>query len=590
MAQRSPLTIYMGSVALTICLAVACSLLISVTFIPLAAARFVPGEPTPLGPLLRRLVPGYRWLLERTLNHRGKTLLALIALAASAYYPIQAIEKTGQPRMRERAVSIRYEVHGPASKETLEGFVDKVEAWVAGQQQQLGYESMYSWYSERRGTLTMVYLHQAEATDANLDRMRETLRGSLPQMPGVTLSIGDRMWWQRGGSGKTRRVAVALHGDEPESLQELAGRVVRHLETLPGVTEVAGPEERGRREVLVKVDPEKAHAVGLSPWAAGEAVGFAYRGRVLRRYQGARGEVEMLLGIPAASRPGLSSLRGLPIPRLGRAAVPLSALASVHVLRVPSSVRRDDRRTTQWVSARLADGLTTEEGQARVKAAMAQVPLPDGTTWDFGSWGRKRGRSLETMTKGVALSLLVVILLLIALFESFTQPLAIVITLPLAFFGAFWALWLGGYDLDAVGFIGVIILIGIVVNNGIVMVDHVNALRREGLERREALLLGCGNRLRPVLMTAITTLVGLIPLAVSGSTVAGAYIDSLAVCVIGGLATSTIFTLVALPVWYTAVEDLGALLTRAIPRRAGAPLAFPSGGVLADEPAATLPV
>ena len=119
-----------------------------------------------------------------------------------------------------------------------------------------------------------------------------------------------------------------------------------------------------------------------------------------------------------------------------------------------------------------------------------------------------------------------------------------------------------------VAFVGLIILIGVVVNNGIVMVDHVNHLRREGTPRVDALLIGCGNRLRPVLMTAITTIFGLVPLALAGATVAGAYIDSLAVVVIGGLTTSTLFTLLALPVWYTTVEDVGSVLVRLGPRRA----------------------
>jgi HAE1 family hydrophobic/amphiphilic exporter-1 len=140
-----------------------------------------------------------------------------------------------------------------------------------------------------------------------------------------------------------------------------------------------------------------------------------------------------------------------------------------------------------------------------------------------------------------------------------------------------------GYDLNPIAFMGIIILIGIVVNNGIVMVDHVNSLRISGVERRKALIEGCGDRLRPVLMTAITTIFGLVPLAVSRATVAGAYIDSIAVVVIGGLATSTFFTLLALPVWYTALEDIGAAILRALPKRLpGRRVHLPEGGVLVD--------
>jgi HAE1 family hydrophobic/amphiphilic exporter-1 len=164
------------------------------------------------------------------------------------------------------------------------------------------------------------------------------------------------------------------------------------------------------------------------------------------------------------------------------------------------------------------------------------------------------------------LALVVVVLLMAALFESFSQPVAILITLPLAFTGAFWSLWLSGFPLDVIAFMGVIILIGIVVNNGIVMVDHVNSLRRQGRERTEALLEGCGDRFRPVLMTAVTTLFGLLPLALSDFTVVGVYIDSMAVAVAGGLATSTLFTLIGLPVWYTAIEDIAVVLLQVLPR------------------------
>jgi len=172
------------------------------------------------------------------------------------------------------------------------------------------------------------------------------------------------------------------------------------------------------------------------------------------------------------------------------------------------------------------------------------------------------------MLRGVLISICVVLLLMAALFESFSQPLAILITLPLALFGAFWTLWLAGFTFEILGFIGVIILVGVVVNNGIVMVDHVNTLRREGQERLEALVEGCGDRLRPVLMTVITTVVGLTPLAVSEFTVAGVYIQSMAVAMIGGLVSSTVFTLVALPVWYATVEDGSASLWGLIPIRA----------------------
>jgi HAE1 family hydrophobic/amphiphilic exporter-1 len=278
-------------------------------------------------------------------------------------------------------------------------------------------------------------------------------------------------------------------------------------------------------------------------------------------------------------------LTNLPVRVPSGESVPLSALARFETANMPPQIRRNDRETTSRVSVQFdEEAVTTAEAQALVARRMEGVALPEGYHWSFGEWGDDREETLATMTNGVIVSLVIVLLLMAALFESFTQPLAILITLPFAFFGAFWALWLGGYELDLIAFIGVIILIGVVVNNGIVMVDHVNHLRAEGRPRVEALLEGCGNRLRPVLMTAITTIFGLVPLALAGATVAGAYIDTLAVVVIGGLSTSTLFTLVALPVWYTTVEDIGSVLARFLPRRASSGrLRWPGRGVLVGE-------
>jgi HAE1 family hydrophobic/amphiphilic exporter-1 len=341
----------------------------------------------------------------------------------------------------------------------------------------------------------------------------------------------------------------------------------------------------GQQEVRLQVNSEKARTLGVSPETIGNVVGLSFRGRQLRRYQTPEGEVQMILGLPEDSQPGLAALTDLPVPRPSQDPIPLGAVAEVEISRIAPRIFREDRRTTTWINVKFDKEqiATIGEAQMMVKPHMDAFRMPEGYAWSWGRWGRDREEGLSVMLKGVLLSLILVIILMAALFESLTQPLAIVITLPLAFFGAFWSLWLFGFQLDPVSYIGLIILIGIVVNNGIVMVDHVNGLRRKGQDRVEALLEGCGDRLRPVLMTAITTIFGLAPLAASGATIGNTYIDSMPVAVIGGLATSTVFTLLALPVWYTTVEDFGSLLARLFPRlrRRGRP-ALPRDAVLVD--------
>lgn len=562
---RQPLTVYLGGVALTIALSVGASLLVSVTLIPLAAARVAPGVELP-DLIERPVVPAYRSILTFTLRHPRWSLLVLLALAGSTWWPLERLEKTGEPRMRERAVAINYRFYDPGTRQTAEQVVDQVEAWLEARQHELGYESLYSYYNEQGWAMTWAYLPPEQATEEALGRARALLRQGLPLVPGVLLEVGDRQWQNRRSSDGQRRVSLALHGEDPEYLEELAWEVEERLRGLPGLVEALGPAVRGRREVRVLVDPVRAHAVGLTPDQVGEAVAFMIRGRSLRRFQSASGELELQVGLPQGEAVGLDVLDDLAIPTPGGVAVPLGAVASVLFGRTPGEIEREDRRTSTWVNLLFEPEVNTEDAKRQVEARLHGLRLPEGYAWDFGTWGREREETLDTMARGVGLSLLVVVLLMAALFESVAQPLSIVVTLPLAFTGCFWALWAGGFDLDAVAFIGVILLVGIVVNNGIVLVDRTNQLRAEGLDRSAALVRGCGERLRPILMTAITTLVGLVPLSITGATIAGARMDSLAIAVIGGLSTSTVFTLLGLPVWVCTVEDLQAFLLRLLPR------------------------
>ena len=597
-AEKSELTLMMQQTALTICLAVVCSLIVSLTFIPLVAARIPSGGAGQAGFLFRRIVPAYRALLGLTLRHRFLALLSLGGLAATAAIPLGWIDVTGDMNEQEYSVQINYQVHDPSSKEVLEGYVNQVEEWLDGRREELGYDSMYSWYSEGRGVMTRLYLPRDRATKDQLAELRRKLEGELPSIAGVRLQVGDSEWYRRrrGGGDGRRMVGVSLTGEDPEYLQELATSVEEELRQIPQAVEVWGPSLQGQEELRILIDSDKANAMGVTPRAVADAVGFAFRGRRLRRFQSQHGELEMVVGLPdRLERGGRSVLSQLPIPvsRLdeqgmeSEESVRLATLARLETARMPPRINRTDRETTAWVSVQFDEQeVTTEEATKIVAGHMGAIELPEGYRWSFGDWGRGREERLSTMFNGVVVSLVIVLLLMAALFESLTQPLAILITLPFAFFGALWALWLGGYELDMIAFVGFIILIGVVVNNGIVMVDHVNHLRGMGETRVEALLTGCGNRLRPVLMTAITTIFGLVPLALAGATVAGAYIDSLAVVVIGGLTTSTLFTLLALPVWYTTVEDVGSVLGRLLPRSSGRRANhWPQGGVLVRDDA-----
>jgi HAE1 family hydrophobic/amphiphilic exporter-1 len=581
--EPDTMRIYIGAVAAVICISVVCSLLISLTFIPLASARFVSRKPIQPGFFIERLLPRYRALLGWTLRHRFVTLTTLFLLAGSAGIPIAMIEKTGEPKMQQREVLIVYEVADSSTMQVLEGHVNTVEDWLEANQGELGIEDIYSWFSEENNTAqTRVYLPQGKNTERAFKRLEDQLKEGLPTIAGVELNIGDHRGRHR-GPREGGFVRIAVHGEDPEFLEEIALDVEARLRGIEHVEEIWGPSVVGREEVRVMIDPERARALGVDPLRIAETVSFAFRGQRLRRFHGQRGEIEVIVGLPETARPGVAAMRDLPVPRSDGEFVSLGAVAEIEMARTRGGLNRVDRKTTSWVTLQFDEEATTTQAMRdEVERRLDGLELPTGYAWDWGQGEHREDEALRIMFRGIMISICVVLLLMAALFESFSQPLAILITLPLALFGAFWTLWLAGFVFEILGFIGVIILVGVVVNNGIVMVDHVNSLRREGRERIDALIEGCGDRLRPVLMTVITTVVGLTPLALSAFTVAGVYIQSMAVAMIGGLISSTIFTLIALPVWYTAVEDLFAVLAGLFPRGLVGRFARRGRAVLAD--------
>ncbi len=238
--------ILIGQVALVICIAVVCSLLISLTFIPLASARFAPKGDLGPGFVMRRLLPAYRRVLHWTLRHRVVTLLGLILLASSSGYPIAVIEKSGEPRQQTRDVLIIYQVHDSSTMEVLEGYVNIVEDWIEAHRDELGVTDLYSWYSEERNSAqSRVYLPPQEATEARFKKLQKQLMDGLPVIPGVKLEIGDHRGHHRGArSGGF--VQVSVHGEDPEYLEEVALDVERMLFDTEHVQEVYGPTRRSR--------------------------------------------------------------------------------------------------------------------------------------------------------------------------------------------------------------------------------------------------------------------------------------------------------------------------------------------------------
>jgi HAE1 family hydrophobic/amphiphilic exporter-1 len=358
-------------------------------------------------------------------------------------------------------------------------------------------------------------------------------------------------------------------------LAGLAEEAARRLRAVEGVTSVrteAGDE--GDREMHFVVDPDKAMRFGLSAWSVGGAIDFALRGRELDAFRSGEEELPILVQGNLSEVDEAGELEELQLRSPVDDDIVLRDVATAHTTMGYGSIDRENRRTILSITV-----LSMREDVDGLRADIDSVL--EGMAWPRGYHRELAGRfdgMAEEQTQqntAVVLAIVCVFLLMGVLFESIVLPFSILLSIPFAFVGVYWALFLTGTPFDMMAGVGVIILIGIVVNNAIVLVDRIGELRREGMEREEAIALAGQQRLRPIVMTALTTIFGLIPMAMGTNSLIGIPYSPLGRSVIGGLIASTALTLFVVPLIYTFLDDArewvlrGAVVVLPRSRRSG---------------------
>ncbi len=549
--KPSQMNVYLRELGVTVCIALLASLFISQTLIPMAMSRIIHSAPRPK----TRAMVGLEARHERTLGFflRRRWLAPVVGLAAlaSTIFPFNKVDKNFGAEDAELFVQVQVHFSEELPLETKETYITRIEQAIEPHRRALKARSVYAFWSDRWSMLR-IYLDEGESTAENLERLRTQLRAIVPDFPGVTCRIEDNSQGWRHGGGKN--IGFFLVGEDTAVLNRLAEEAVARLAAIPGLLDAGTREQDAAQEMHVEVDRELAVRYGIPPDQIGQAVGLTFRGRRLQRFRTPDGEREMRLTLDEQENESVAQLRNLPLYSTTGDKVPLASVASFTPTPSPERIQRDNRKTSVWVGARYRDG-TVDDYRDQVAQAVSSIDFPYGYSWTFGRWEEMRQEQSREFTTNLLLALLLVFVVMAALFESIPQAVALLVSLPFAIAGAFWTLWATGTDFDQPAAIGLLLLIGIVVNNGIVMLEHINQYRRAGLPRHEAMLRGGRERLRPIMMTAITTLIGLVPIVVQKPSLAGVYYYSMALVIMGGLAVSAFLTAVLLPATATLAED-----------------------------------
>jgi len=578
----------LATLSLPVVVSILASLVVAMLFVPLAASVLLRSEADRSGlrrgPLTRGADALYRWTVEPlhrlygralafALEHRGPTVVVVLATIAISVIPFRGTEISIQGRHQQggRQAGFWFSLPNSYGMKDADAWFRQVEAAIEPLRQEVGIRHVQTRFWSTRG-MVRVLLKDTDETDVTLEDAIERLKAAVPTAPGVQMFVN----WQR-GTGNDASLTVTLYGEDTRHLADLAEEAERRLRLLPGLTSVEPDYESALEEVRIRVDREQALRYGVTPESISGTVSSALRGQSLPRFRTGEKEIEIRVQFAEEDREGIGRLAALDLPSASGRSIPLEAMAELSVVRGYGEIRRENRRTalniklnTTWANLR--------DLRASVTAAMDGMVLPHDYSWEFGGGSRWEREDNGNVLLGLLLAIVFIYLIMGFLFESTLLPLSVMPSIVLSWVGVFWLLWATGSKLDIMAAIGLILLAGLVVNNGIVLVDLINRLRREGYARTEAILEAGRLRFRPILMTALTTIFGMLPMAFGDASFVGMPYSGLGRTFVGGLLSSTSLTLVVVPVFYTLLDDAGGRLARLIRGRAAAP-APPATGV-----------
>jgi HAE1 family hydrophobic/amphiphilic exporter-1 len=581
---------YMRAFAVPITVSLGASLVIALTVIPLAASRMKPrhelalirvfSKPAiaetpgtgasvslprrswfpklihPIHYLIDSYVRGLDWVLRWRL---ATALVILSVLIVTWFIPFSHLKRQGMPTVDTRRVSVEVVLDQGFTLEEVRDTLLKIENILDEQREELGIKNVFTRYDPSGGSVD-IYLHTDEDLEAlgqelpyTTEQAMDILWQRLPsRVPGGEL----RFSIAEASETSSRSFSLQIRGDDARTLSNYAERLkVLMQENIPEITEVITDSERVKQEIQIDIDETRAEFYGLTPLAIAQTVDFALRGiQITKLKQGGR-EIPVWAQFQEEDRKTKGNLENVTVYGAKGEPVPINRVVEFSKGRSPQAITRVNGKNVVTVTSKIRGenlgGVLNE-----LKRILNDYDLPTGYSIEFGDELLAMDENMASFGTALFLSAVLIYIVMGAVFESYLLPWSILTTLPLAGIGVVWSLYLSDTAVDTVTMIGVILLAGIVVNNGIVLIDYINQMRKTGMNRHDAIIGSGRDRFRPVMMTALTTILGCVPLAIGGAIGGEVSFGGLGRALIGGLTTGTVLTLFIVPLTYTIFDDV----------------------------------
>jgi HAE1 family hydrophobic/amphiphilic exporter-1 len=503
------------------------------------------------------LAKWYGELLKKSLDRKKTVIWTAVGLFVGSFFIVPFLGKSFMNSDRGMFMA-DLETYSGAPLEKTSQYVSLIEDFISKEKDIDSYfvmagADMNGTVASNIGSLLVSMKPLAErhyTTDQEAERLRNYVKqAKVDKYINVNITSG-----MGGGDDTYLPVLINLTGDDLKVLEKLSGQIKKIVQETPGAVDADVSLKPGLPEIVLRVDPIKSEKLGISTAEIGDLLRTLMQGSKISNYKKAEKQYDITMQIDKSDRKTVDDLKSLVITTRAGRKIPITAVADFKYSSGPAEIRRENKVRIVKVTANVAPTANIGMVNSKIKETIDKtMTFPAGYSYSAGGQAKEFASLGIDMGKAMLLAILFMYMILASLYNSFLQPLYIMVAVPLAIIGAFLALLVTGYNLDLFGFIGMLMVLGLVAKNGILLLDFTNKMREQGMSMREAILHAAPIRLRPILMTTLAMIFGMLPIALSlGEGSKGR--ESLATVVIGGLLTSTVLTLIVVPVVYEMAE------------------------------------
>jgi len=547
----------------TVVLSLIISLITAVTLVPTLSSHYLKLDSRVQKPLHNRVLilidrilenfllaleGGYRKALDFALRNRALVITLILVILVIALQLFTSLGMNLQPRPRtDDNVRISLTMPEGTTMERTELFLQEMRKNV--EKEVKGYTNIIMNVNQGSGSIEINLPPPAKQTDKPAD-IQNKLRPYLNQYPEATFAFSAGRWMR-----SSSPVDIEIYSDDL-ALADRTAIQIRDLlkENIPEVEDPVSSMEKGGPEYRIVIDPDRASALGLSSSGVASTIRELVNGRTATTYWKNGNELDVLVRLKEEDRASLSDLESQYITGSSGRKIPLSNIASLEETVGPQSINREDETRVLNVTANLAQGVAVTDIQPVIQNLLdTRFVVPEGVEIVYGGEAQEIEKFTSPFLIIIVVAVIMVFAVMASLFESLVDPLIIFFSIPMLIIGVVGVYKITGESFSIISAVGIVVLAGIVVNNGIVLVDYTNLLRSRGEELHEAILNAGQNRLRPILMTSLTTILGMVPMAFFPGE-GTEFIRPIGQTVVGGLTVSTFITLFITPVMYSLLN------------------------------------